>query len=54
MMRTGGILGCRAVYGAMLATAMTMTTARVRRTCRAMSKPRGKGREKRVRRVKGR
>ena len=54
MMRTGGISERRAVEGAVLTMAMTMTTARVRRTRRAVRKGPGKGREQRMGRGKGR
>jgi len=54
MMTTGRIPVRRAVEGAVLAMAMTMTTARVRRTCRAVRKGPGKGREQRMGSGKGR
>jgi hypothetical protein len=44
MMTTGRILKGRAVDGGVLAMAMTMTTARVRRTHRAVRMELGKGR----------
>jgi hypothetical protein len=53
MMGTGRIPECRAVDGAVLAMAMTMTMARVRRTCREVRKGPGKGREPRTGRGKG-
>ena len=54
MMRTGQIPERRAVDGAVLAMKMTMMTARVRRTRRAVRKGPGKGREQRMGRGKGR
>jgi len=54
MMTTGRIPERRAVEGAILAMAMTMTTARVRRTHRAVRKGPGKGRVQRMGRGKGR
>jgi len=53
MMTTGRIPVRRAVEGAVLAMAMTMTTARGRRTRRAVRKGPGKGREQRMGRGKG-
>jgi MarR-like DNA-binding transcriptional regulator SgrR of sgrS sRNA len=53
-MTTGLIPVCRAVEGAVQAMAMTMMTARVRRTRRAVRKVLGKGRENRMGRGKGR
>jgi hypothetical protein len=50
MMRPGSIPQWRAVEGAVLAIAMTMMTARVRRTRRGLRKDRGNGREHRVER----
>jgi len=44
MMRTGRILAGRAVEEAVLAMAMTMKTARVMRTRKAVRKELGKGR----------
>jgi hypothetical protein len=52
MMRTGRIPDGLAVEGAVLAMAMTMTTASVRRTRRAVSKEPGKGRVQRMGRGK--
>jgi hypothetical protein len=54
MMSTGQILERRAVEGAVLAMAMTMTIARVRRTRRVVRKGLGKRRERWMRRGKGR
>ena len=54
MMTTGQILVHRVVEEAILAMAMTMTTARVRRTHRVVRKGLGKGREQRMGRGKGR
>jgi hypothetical protein len=54
MMRTGGIPERRAVEGAVLVMAMTMKMARVRRTCRAVRKEPGKGREHSTGRGRGR
>jgi hypothetical protein len=55
MMMTTGLIPVRqAVEGAVLARAITMTTARVRRTCRALRKGPGKGREQTTGRGKGR
>jgi hypothetical protein len=54
MMRTGRIPERRAVDGAVLTMTMTMATARVRRTCRAVRKGPGKGREQRMGRGKRR
>ena len=54
MMTTGQILVRRAVERAVMAMAITMTTARVRRTRRAVRKRLGKGREQRMGRGKGR
>ena len=54
MMRTRRIPERRAVEEAVLAMALTMTTARVRRTRRAVRKGPGKGREQRTGRGKGR
>jgi hypothetical protein len=54
MMRTGRVPERRAVDGAVLAMTKTMTTARVRRTRRAVRKGPGKGREQRMGRGKGR
>ena len=54
MMRTGLIPDGLAVEGAVLAMAMTMMTARVRRTRRVVRKGLGKGREQRMERGKGR
>jgi hypothetical protein len=48
MMTTRRILESRAVDGAVLAMIMTMTTARVRRTRRAVRKGPGKGKEQRM------
>jgi hypothetical protein len=48
MMTTGRIPVRRAVEGAVLAMAMTMMTARVRRTRKAMGKGGGKGRDQRM------
>jgi len=48
MMRTGRITERHVVEGAVLAMAMTMTMAMVRRTCRAVRKGPGKGREQRT------
>jgi len=53
-MRTGRIPERRALEGAVLAMAMTMMMARVRRTPRAVRKGLGKGREHRMGRGKGR
>jgi hypothetical protein len=53
-MTTGQITEHRAVKGAILAIAMTITMARVRRTHRAVRKGPGKGREQRTGRGKGR
>jgi len=53
-MRTGRIPEHRAVDGAVLAMTITMTTARVRRRCRAVRNGLGKGREQRMGRGKGR
>jgi hypothetical protein len=52
MMVTGQILGCGAVEGTVLAMAMRMTTARVRRSPRAVRKEQGKGRVQWMRRGK--
>jgi len=54
MMRTGQIVVREAVEGAVLAIAMTMTMARVRRIHRAVRKGPGEGREQRMGRGKGR
>jgi len=54
MMRTGRIPERRAVDGAVLALTMTMMTARVRTTRRAVRKGPGKRREQRMGRGKGR
>jgi hypothetical protein len=54
MMTTGCIPQRRAVEGAILAMAMAMTTARVRRTRRVVRKGLGKGRVKRMGRGKRR
>jgi hypothetical protein len=54
MMRTGRIPEGQAVEGAVLAMAMTMTTARVRRTLRVVRNDPGKGRVQRMERGKGR
>jgi hypothetical protein len=54
MLRTGRIPERRAVDGAVLAMTMTMMTASVRRTPRAVRKGPGKGREQRMARGKGR
>jgi hypothetical protein len=54
MMRTGRIPERQAVEGVVLAIAMTMTMARVRRKCREVRKGPGKGREQRTGRGKGR
>jgi len=48
MMTTGQIPERRAVEGAILVIAMTITTARVKRTRRAVRKGPGKGREQRM------
>jgi hypothetical protein len=48
MMRTGRIPERRAVEGAILAMAMTMKMARLRRTRRAVRKGPGKGRDQRT------
>jgi len=53
-MTTGRIPERRAVEGAVVAMAMTMTTATVRRTRRAVRKGLGKGRVQRMGRGKGR
>jgi hypothetical protein len=53
MMRTGRITERLAVEGAALELVMTMTTARVRRTRRAVRKGPGNGREQRMGRRKG-
>jgi hypothetical protein len=53
MMRTERIPEHRAVESAVLAMAMTITMARVRRTRRALRKEPGKRREQRMRRGKG-
>ena len=53
MMRTGQIPERRAVEGAVLGMAITMTMARVRRTRRAVRKGPGKRREQRTGRGKG-
>jgi hypothetical protein len=54
MMKIGQIPVRRAVEGAVLAMAMTMTTARVSRACKAVRKDPGKGREQRMGRGNGR
>jgi len=54
MMRTGRIPVRRAVGGAILAMAMTIIIARVRRTRRAVGKGPRKGSEQRTRRGMGR
>src|SRR5882757_8463179 len=54
MMRTARNLVRRAVDGAILGMATQMTTARVRRTCRAVRKGPGKGREQTMGSGKGR
>jgi hypothetical protein len=54
MMRTGWISEGRAVEGAVLAITIKMITGRVRRTCRAVRKGPGKGREQRMGWGKGR
>jgi len=54
MMRTWPIPERRAVEGAIREMAMTMTTARVRRTRRAVRTRLGKGREQRMERGMGR
>jgi len=54
MMTTGRIPERRAVEGAVLAMAITMTTASVRRTRRVVRKELGKGRVQRMERGKGR
>ena len=53
-MRTARIPERRALDGAVLVMAMTMTTTRVRRACRAVRNGLGKGREQRMGRGKGR
>jgi hypothetical protein len=53
MMTTGRIPERRTVEGAVLAMAITMTMARVRRTHRAVRKGPGKGREQRIGRGMG-
>ena len=53
-MTTGRIVVRQAVERAVMAMAMIMTTARVRRTCRGLRKGPGKGREQRTGRGKGR
>jgi len=53
-MRTGRIPERGVVDGAIMALTMTMTTARVRRTCRVVRKGPGKGRKQRMGRGKGR
>jgi hypothetical protein len=54
MMTTGRILERQAVEGAALVMAMTMTMAKVRSTCREVTKGPGKGKEQRTGRGKGR
>jgi hypothetical protein len=54
MMKTRWIPEGQAVEGDVLAMSMTMTTARVRRTCRAVRKEPRKGRVQRMGRGKGR
>jgi hypothetical protein len=54
MRRTGWIPEGRAVEGAVLVMAMTMSTARVRRTRRTVRNELGKGRVQRMGRGKGR
>jgi len=54
MMTTGRILERPAVEGAILAMALTMMTARVRRTRKAVRPGPGKGRVQRMGRGKGR
>ena len=54
MMRTGRIPEHSAVEGAVLAMTITMTTARVRRTRRAVRQGLGNGRAQRMGRGKGR
>jgi len=54
MMKSGQIPECRAVYRAVLAMAMTMTMARVKRTRRAVRNGPGKGMEQRMGTGKGR
>jgi ribosomal protein L15 len=54
MLTTGQIPERQAVEGAILAMAMTMTTARVKRTRRALRKGPGRGKEHRTGRGKGR
>jgi len=54
MMRIGWIPEHPPVEGAVLAMPMTMTTARVRRTRRAVRKSSGNGREQRMERGNGR
>jgi len=54
MTKSGLMLERRVVEEAILAMEITMTTARVRRTLRAVGKGPGKGREQRIGRGKGR
>ena len=54
MMSTGQIPECRPVESAVLEMAMTLTKARVKRTCRVVKHGPGKGWQQRMARGKGR